>query len=178
MHCLHCLQMRRASGMRPHAAQPAQPHARRRLHLVLPRAGHLRESMAAVNVSSLFDGLFMQTASKLMERAGGGGGKVVAAAAGAAADVARLQEQRPLRTLLAKARDGAGKPVSISVRAELEQVLGAGGSLQALLDGAKPGSLLQLLARDKQVGGQLQRLADTLADAAGRLGKTDKLQQG
>lgn len=135
-----------------------------------------------MNVTSLFDGVFAKKASKFLAGtplAGSVGKGKVAAAATAAYD--QFTTERPLRTLLHKARAGAGQPVSVKLSASLEQLLNqagvdgsAGSSLSSTLaklqdfgtgKNLKSGSLLSLLQKDPQFGHKIKELADTLSAA-------------
>lgn len=139
-------------------------------------------------MTSLFDGIFVKKAGKLLSKtpfAGAVGNGKFAAAAAAAVD--HLTTERPLRTLLHKARQGAGEPVSVKLSANLEQMLKSAGvdssatdamasslaKLQGLGMGKnlKPGSLMQMLHKDPQFGQKLKQLADTLGAATAGLKK-------
>jgi hypothetical protein len=129
----------------------------------------------------MFDGLFARTASNLMANSkfgkSPGGGKMAAAAAGF---MNQLSTERPLRTLLSRARDGAGQPISVKLNASLEEAsklrseLLGGVDLMGFLRGdeamTKKGSLAEALLKDPQMGEKLKSLADTLqAVSAGML---------
>jgi len=144
-------------------------------------SGNLRDALKGVNITSMFDGLFARTASNLMANSkfgkSPGGGKMAAAAAGF---MNQLSTERPLRTLLSRARDGAGQPISVKLNASLEEAsklrseLLGGVDLMGFLrgDGAmtKKGSLAEALLKDPQMGQKLKSLADTLqAVSAGML---------
>ncbi|KAF8069456.1 hypothetical protein HT031_001572 [Scenedesmus sp. PABB004] len=132
----------------------------------------LRQALAAgVNMTTLFDGIFAKTAAKLMSAGAGadvGQGKAAAAAAAAAEE---LSAERPLRTLLARARQGAGQPVAVKLDGSLDQLSGAAGGLRdslagLLAGGGKPGSVLELLGKDPRLAQRLQGLAAALGGGA------------
>lgn len=143
------------------------------LQLAMPRvhADNLQKAAAGANMSELFDGIFAQTAGKLL---GGVLGKGHGAAGGLAEQLAR---ERPLRTLLAKARQGAGEPISFKLKAKLDEVIdaagdtagavteGIGAAFQGLL-GGQAGGLADMLSRDPLLGGKLKQLADALGAAS------------
>jgi hypothetical protein len=130
------------------------PHA-----CTLIPAGNLGKTM---NMSSLFDNVFANSASKLLS-----GPRAAAATAAATGNVL---SQHPMRTLLAKARQGAGQPVALKLHGSLDQALksvSAFGDVAAETLGAaeRPGNVMEILRKDPAVGQRLKQMADVLQQA-------------
>lgn len=100
-----------------------------------------------------------------------GHGKLAASLGG----VSETLGEKPLRTLLAQARKGAGQPIDIKLEASLDSALnslrtaasstGAGAGLSELLAAAgkaQKGSLMDLLVKDKGTFGHMQELSTLL----------------
>jgi hypothetical protein len=138
---------------------------------VITLAGNLGKSM---NMTHLFDNIFANSAGKLLS-----GPRAAAATAAAAGNVLG---QHPMRTLLAKARQGAGQPVSLKLHGSLDQALktvGAfgGAAAETLGAAATPGSIMEILRKDPGTGQRLKQMADALQKAmeAMRSGDFSKL---
>jgi hypothetical protein len=75
-----------------------------------------------------------------------------------------------MRTLLAKARQGAGQPVALKLHGSLDQALksvSAFGDVAAETLGAaeRPGNVMEILRKDPAVGQRLKQMADVLQQA-------------
>lgn len=151
-------------------------------------SGNLREAMAKYNVTNLFDGMFTTTASHLMGKTRLGG-KITNQLPGVGGGLAEsLLTDKPLRTLLSKARAGAGQPVSLRLEAGLEDALGqarealtaATGDWASLLPAApRKGGLMDRLMRDRAATGHMQELRKVLTsmgDLEAQLGGADVRQ--
>ncbi|WIA10229.1 hypothetical protein OEZ85_010431 [Tetradesmus obliquus] len=128
----------------------------------------------SIDMSSLFDNIFANSASKLLS-----GPRAAAATAAAAADVLG---QHPMRTLLAKARHGSGQPVALKLHGSLDQALKSVGAFggavgETLQAAAQPGSVMEILRKDPNAGQRLKAMADVLQQAteAMRSGDFSKL---
>jgi hypothetical protein len=118
--------------------------------------------MKSMNMSNLFDNVFASTSSKLLS-----GPRAAAATAAAAGNVLG---QHPMRTLLAKARQGAGQPVAVKLHGSLDQAMEAVSAFSdAAVDtfeaAARPGSVMEILRNDPRMGQRLKQMADTLQQA-------------
>jgi hypothetical protein len=115
-----------------------------------------------MNMSSLFDNVFASASSKLLS-----GPRAAAATAAAAGNVLG---QHPMRTLLAKARQGAGQPVALKLHGSLDQALKAvsafgGAAGETFAAAARPGTVMEILRKDPKMGQRLKQMADVLQQA-------------
>eukprot|EP00879_Flechtneria_rotunda_P014069 GHRR01014699.1.p1 GENE.GHRR01014699.1~~GHRR01014699.1.p1 ORF type:complete len:604 (+),score=164.45 GHRR01014699.1:196-2007(+) len=127
------------------------PEYRMKMADELSFKGHLEEKMGAMNMSSMFDGIFAKAMAKVAAKSNlgstplGNGGL----AAATLPAFGQLTAEKPLRTLLMKARQGAGQPVSIKLNAQLDQMqdvaAGLTDSLKNMMGGGALSSLGNLM---------------------------------